>query len=120
MVYYKELKMKYRPKLPAPVLKTLSKLGQDISDARRRRRITMKLMAERAEISRTTVGKIEKGDPTTSISGYASVLFVLGMIERLGDMADAAHDLTGRHLEEEKLPKRVRLSHKINKGNNNE
>ena len=103
--------MKTPVKLPLPAIKTLRKVGNDINDARRRRRITISLMAERAGVSRTTIGKIEKGDPTTSIGGYASVLFVLGMIDRLGDLVDAAHDFTGRQLADEQLPQRVRLPH---------
>ena len=95
--------------LPIPAVRALRKLGQDINDARRRRRITIQLMAERANISRATIGKIEKGDATTSIGGYAAVLFVLGMANRLSDLVDAAVDLTGRQLEDEKLPQRVRL-----------
>jgi hypothetical protein len=39
---------------------------------------------------------------------YASVLFALGMVERLGDLADIAHDPVGRALAEERLPKRIR------------
>ena len=101
--------MKTQTNLPLPAIKALRKLGQDISEARRRRRITIKLVAERAAISRATIGKIEQGDPTTSIGGYAAVLFVLGMTERLHDLADASHDLTGRQLEEERLPQRVRM-----------
>jgi transcriptional regulator with XRE-family HTH domain len=96
-------------KLPISVIKALRKLGEDINDARRRRRITLKLMAERAGTSRATMGKIEKGDPTTSIGGYASALFVLGMTNRLHTLVDAAADLTGRELEDERLPQRVRL-----------
>ncbi len=101
-------------RLPIPVQKALLKLGQDISDSRRRRRIPMALMAERADLSRATLGKIEKGDPTVSLGGYAAVLFVLGLTERLGDLMDANHDLVGRHLEEENLPKRIRLPSKKN------
>ena len=104
--------------LPIPVIKVLRKVGQDINDARRRRRITIELMAERAGLSRATIGKIEKGDPTTSIGGYASVLFVLGMEGRLSYLVDSAHDLIGRRLEDEKLPKRVRIPNRKNKGNN--
>jgi DNA-binding XRE family transcriptional regulator len=55
--------------LPLPVIKALRKMGQDINNARRRRRITIELMAERAGLSRATIGKIEKGDPTTSMGG---------------------------------------------------
>lgn len=103
--------------LPIPVIKVLRKLGQDINHARRRRRITTQLMAERAGLSRSTIGKIEKGDPTTSMGNYGAVLFVLGMEKRLGDLVDSTHDLIGRRLEDEKLPQRVRLPHKINERN---
>lgn len=101
--------MKIPVHLPIPAMKALRKLGGDINDARRRRRISIALMAERAGLSRGTIGKIEKGDPTTSIGGYTAVLFVLGMLDRLSDLADAAHDFVGRRLEDENLPKRIRL-----------
>ncbi|MEI6057110.1 MAG: helix-turn-helix transcriptional regulator [Lentisphaerota bacterium] len=101
-------------KFPIPVISALKKLGQDISDARRRRRITMELMAERAGISRATLAKIEKGDPATSIGGYSLVLFAMGMTERIKDLLDANHDLIGRELEEERLPKRIRMPKSIN------
>ena len=104
--------MKQKLYLPLPAAKALSKLGADIRDARRRRRITMALLAERARITTDTLKQIEKGSPSTSIGGYASVLFSLGMTDRLGDIADARHDFTGQRLEEENLPKRIRLPKK--------
>ena len=108
--------MKTRIHLPIPVIRVLLKLGQDINDARRRRRVTIQLMAERANVSRATIGKIEKGDPTASMGAYAAVLFVLGMVDRLNDLVDSAHDLIGRRLEDEKLPQRVRIPRKFSKG----
>jgi len=95
-------------KLPLPVLRALRKLGQDIRDARRRRRIPVAVMAERASISRTTLSKVEKGDPGVSFGLYATVLFVLGFVERLGDLADPGRDELGLALEEERLPQRIR------------
>ena len=100
--------------LPIPIITALRKLGQDINDARRRRRITAQLMAERAGLSRSTIGKIEKGVPTTSMGSYGAVLFVLGMEKRLSDLVDSMHDLVGRRLEDENLPQRVRIPHKAN------
>ena len=70
----------------------------------------MALMAERAGLSKATLSKIEKGNPTVSLGGYASVIFVLGMTERLSELADVKHDLIGLRLEEENLPKRIRLT----------
>jgi len=110
--------MKTATSLPIPVIRALRKLGQDINDARRRRRVTVKLMAERADLSRATIGKIEKGDPATSMGGYAAVLFVLGMEKRLGDLADGFCDLVGRRLEDEKLPQRIRIPRQKNEQNN--
>ncbi len=95
--------------LPIPVRKALKKLETDIYDARRRRRIPTTLMAERAGISRTTLNKVEKGDPSISLGIYASVLFVLGITERLAELADIKFDETGRRLDEENLPKRTHL-----------
>lgn len=97
---------------PIPVTKALKKLGADISDARKRRRITIELIAERANLSRSTISKIEKGDPTTSIGGYANVLFTLGMVDRLSELVDNVHDLVGLRLDEERLPQRVRTPRK--------
>lgn len=97
-------------KLPLPVRRQLLKLGQDIRNARRRRRIQSRVMAERASISRTTLHKVEQGDPGVSLGIYATVLFVLGLSERLADIADASQDRLGLDLEEENLPERIRYS----------
>jgi len=94
---------------PEPVIRALRNLGHDIRDARRRRRIPVAILAERASMSRTTLNKVEKGDPTVSVGSYATVLFTLGMIERFSDVADPRHDAVGRELEEEHLPQRIRL-----------
>jgi transcriptional regulator with XRE-family HTH domain len=93
----------------------LRKLGGDIRDARRRRRIPTKLMAERAGIGRSTLHRLEKGDPTVAAGTYATVLFVLGMTARLAELADPTHDAVGLDLEEERLPKRIRTSRSTNR-----
>lgn len=98
--------------LPIPVRRALGKLGEDISEARRRRRIPASLLAQRCSISRTTLHKVEKGEPGVSIGIYAAVLFSLGLHKRLADLADPATDQVGRDLEAERLPKRVRLPRK--------
>jgi len=68
------------------------------------------ILAQRASISRTTLNKVEKGDPGVSLGSYATVLFALGMADRLADVADPRHDTVGLELEEEHLPERIRLS----------
>jgi hypothetical protein len=95
---------------PIPVTRALRKLGHDIRDARRRRRIPVAILAERSSISRMTLNKVEKGAPGVSLGTYATVLFVLGMVDRLAEVADPRHDTVGLELEEEHLPQRIRLS----------
>jgi hypothetical protein len=51
-----------------------------------------------------------------SIGAYATLLFVLGMTDRLGDPADARFDRAGPTLEQERLPKRVRARKKEREG----
>ena len=94
--------------VPIPVQRAIRKLGQDIGDARKRRRIPMAILAERAGISRMTLTKIEKGDAGVVMTNYAVVLFALGLIDRLSEVADIRHDKVGLELDEEALPKRIR------------
>jgi hypothetical protein len=93
--------------LPIPVKNAMRKLGSDIRDARLRRRIPVAVMAQRAFILRTTLVKLEKDDPGVAMGTYAAVLFALGMIDRLKELARAGSDEVGLALDEERLPKRI-------------
>lgn len=97
-----------RPTLPLRVRRSLKKLGGDIQEARKRRRIPVRVMADRALIAPGTLTKIERGDPGVAIGFYAAVLFVLGMSDRLGEIVDVTTDELGLALESERLPQRVR------------
>ena len=83
----------------------LKKVGSDLRDARRR--ISTTTLAERARISRATLYRIEKGDAGVSASSYASVIFALGLLERLSDAFDARHDAVGLGLEADQMPKNI-------------
>ena len=56
------------------ILKTL---GEQIKIARLRRNLSMRLVCERASISRATLWQVEKGSPSVSIGIYAAVLHAL-------------------------------------------
>ena len=94
--------------MPVPVRRALAKLGEDIRDARRRRRLPVALLAERASISRTTLGNIEKGDAGVSLGNYAKVLFALDLLDNLAQIADVVRDELGLSLASEDLPRRIR------------
>ena len=69
--------------------KILATLGENITLARKRRKYTQALIAERTGLSRVTIRKIEKGDPTVSIGHY---LMVLGVLNLADDLANIAKD----------------------------
>ena len=70
--------------------------------------IPVAIAAERASVSKTTWLKVEKGDPGVLAGTYATVLFILGLVDRLAALADPASDNVGLRLEEEQLPQRIR------------
>jgi hypothetical protein len=72
----------------------------------------MAIVAQRASISKPTLIRVERGDPGVSIASYATVLFVMGMADRLADLVDPRNDPVGLQLEEENLPKRIRTARK--------
>lgn len=95
------------PPLPLPVRRALRKLGADIREARLRRRIQTAVMADRVQISRPTLWKLEQGDPSVGIGAYATALYVLGMVDGLANVADIANDPVGQRLASEALPQRI-------------
>lgn len=60
------------------VLNNIAQLGENLKLARLRRNLSMRLVCERAHISRPTLIRIEKGSPDVSIGLYAAVLNALG------------------------------------------
>jgi transcriptional regulator with XRE-family HTH domain len=79
-------------------LKQLADLGERLRLARRRRLIGTELFAERMGVSRETLRRLEKGDPTIAMGTYLRALRVLGLdgdIEALG-----RDDVLGRKLQD--------------------
>lgn len=95
--------------LPPLVRRSLSKLGQDVANARRRRQLTIAMMAERMGVAQNTYRRVEKGDASVAMGAYAMALFVLGFGQAVGDLIDVRRDDVGLQLDEERLPKRVRV-----------
>lgn len=94
-----------RIKRRAPVFpknqKVLSQMGENIKLACKRRGYSQLLIAERTGLSRLTIRKIEKGDPTVSFGHYVAVLSVLGLVNDLAKVA--SDDELGRKLQDIKL-----------------
>ena len=85
-------------------------LGERLQMARLRRRYTSAMVAERAAITRSTLYRVEKGDPGVSLGTYSSVLRVLGLQDNL-DLV-ARDDVLGRKLQDLDLSPGRRAPHR--------
>ncbi len=94
------------PKATLPTFPALARqlefLGLRLRLARERRRLSAGLFAERMGISRETLRRLEKGDPTIAMGAYARALRVLGLERDLDRVA--ADDELGRKLQDAELP----------------
>ena len=89
----------------------LNNLGKQIKLARLRRDLSAEQIAERADISRGTLIKIESGDEGVSMGHYFRVLIALGLASDI--LLVAKDDELGRKLQDAKLNVRERASKKI-------
>jgi transcriptional regulator with XRE-family HTH domain len=82
-------------------LVTLEQMGENIKLARKRRKLTTIQVSERADIARTTLYQIEKGNPSVAIGAYFNVLRVLGLQDDFLKLG--ADDIFGRKLQDLEL-----------------
>ena len=82
--------------------KVLAAMGEQTRLARLRRDLSAELAEERARISRVTLWKVEKGDPSVAIGIYAAVLHALNNMDK-DLLLVARDDAMGRALQDMKL-----------------
>jgi transcriptional regulator with XRE-family HTH domain len=93
--------------LPAPVKRAMSQLGEDLATWRRLRNLTIAQVAERADVARGVVVKLEAGGGTT-LESVLRVARALGVLDSLATSLDPYRTDVGRLRSEEVLPQRVR------------
>ena len=79
----------------------LEQMGENIKLARKRRKLTTTQVAERADISRSTLYLIETGNTGVAIGAYFNVLRVLGLQDDFLKLA--SDDALGRKLQDMEL-----------------
>jgi transcriptional regulator with XRE-family HTH domain len=79
----------------------LEEMGQNIKLARKRRKLLTTQLAERSDVSRSTLFLIEQGDEGVSIGNYFNVLRVLGL--EMDFLKLASDDILGRKLQDLEL-----------------
>lgn len=88
----------------------MTEFGNNLKLARRRRRLSVEQVAERADISRTTLWQVEKGSPSVAMGIYMKVIFVLGLEKDL--LKVASDDTLGRKLQDARLTVKERAPKK--------
>lgn len=96
--------------LPLPVERALQHMGQDISTARRLRRLSQEDLALRIGTSLSTVRRMEDGYPGTALHTFLRALQVLGRLDAVVKAMSMENDALGMDLVREQLPQRVRTS----------
>jgi transcriptional regulator with XRE-family HTH domain len=90
-----------KPVLMPSTQRILMELGENIRLSRLRRKLSTQQIAERANISRSTLWQVEKGAPSVTMGIYCQVLFILGLEKDL--LKIAADDVAGKKLMEDAL-----------------
>lgn len=91
--------------IPAPVVRAMVRVGQNISLARRRRNLTQSDLAARIGVTVNTVRRLEDGHPGVALQHIARAMQVFGELEQLEMLLDTSKDAIGMALQDEKLPK---------------
>lgn len=96
--------------MPLAAAQALRKLGRDLALARRKRGISTEDMAARLFVSRDTLWRLERGDPSVALGTLSTAAFVLQLHDRLANLAAPGTDTLALSLDERRIPKRIRRS----------
>jgi transcriptional regulator with XRE-family HTH domain len=94
--------------MPLPATHALRKLGRDLALARRKRGISTSDMAARLFVSRDTLWRLERGDPSVALGTLATAAFILQLQDRLANLAAPNTDALALTLDERRVPQRIR------------
>lgn len=84
------------------------RIGERLSTARKRRRLTLRELAAKAGISYDTARAVEAGNLQTGLGAYLAILWAMGLESEILAFADPDRDDEGKQLEASRLPQRVR------------
>jgi transcriptional regulator with XRE-family HTH domain len=95
---------------PHEVEQALTRLGGNLRLARLRRRLTLHEVANKIGTGVRAVADAEKGKASTGIAVYAALLWVYGLLNEFGTLADPHADVEGTALALAREPQRARAS----------
>jgi transcriptional regulator with XRE-family HTH domain len=83
-------------KLPTAILRSAREIGEDYAGWRKILGLTAEQVADRADITRETLRKLEHGDPTVSFHVVLRVARALGLLETVTEALDPLSTDLGR------------------------
>jgi len=93
---------------PRPALRALHEVGDHLATWRKLRGLTQSQVADRANVGRGTITRLEKGDGGVSLDSVVRVLRSLGILESFLRALDPYESDVGRLRSDQQLPQRVR------------
>jgi transcriptional regulator with XRE-family HTH domain len=91
-----------------PVTRAAGDIGTHLTTWRKLQNLTMRQVAERANISESTLRRLEHGDPGSTMGTLLAVLRALGALDRMVDSLDPYTTDLGRARVSAVLPQRIR------------
>lgn len=99
---------------PYAVEQSLKRLGADLRTARLRRNLTIDDMAEKIGTGVRAIADAEKGKPSTSVAVYTAMLWALGLLHQIDDVALPEKDEEGQTLALGRERTRARVKTAVN------
>lgn len=96
-----------RPPSPKTRL-TAKQIGGNIATWRKLYRITSQQLADKANVSRATISRLENGDPTVSLETFLNICRALSTLDSVVAATDPYETDLGRIRADQTLPQRVR------------
>ncbi len=84
------------------------RMGERLTVARKRRRLTLRALAAKAGISYDTARATEAGNLQTGLGAYLAMLWAMGLTSEIDGFIDPERDDEGKQLELARLPQRIR------------
>jgi transcriptional regulator with XRE-family HTH domain len=103
----------YPETVPAVVEAAAKRLGRNLRTARLRRGIPQRELAARAGMSRPTLVRMEAGFAGTGLGAWLSVLWVLGLLDQMAEVAAPERDELGLTLEASRRGRRARRGSRL-------
>lgn len=93
---------------PAKIALAAKTIGENLNTWRRLQHLTMEQLAQKANVSRGTLSRLEHGDPSVSLETFLGACSALGITERITEAVDPFETDYGRLRADQNLAKRVR------------